>query len=376
MGRRVQLIRHATGAADAFVGLQGEITVDTTAKALRVHDSLSAGGIKVARADLANVPGATTSVDGKLIAADKQKLEWLGITQDVDLDTLEAEVAIALADIIAIEAKTDFITVTQAVNLDTMESDLATAEANIATLDTDLGVAETKLATIETGATADQTNAEIRTAVEAATDSNVFTDADHTKLNSVESGATGDQTNAEIKTAVGAATDSNIFSDAEQTKLAGIEAGAEVNDINAGDFHVNAYMSALYALTTSLVVLAFDTEVLDPQADFNTGTFRYVPSSAGVYCVQIKLQYTPLSANGSNIFSALYKNGLNIAADQYLDELADGTLSTGLMISTLVSMNGTTDYLDVRAKTTVALESGQVSGGALLSSFSAFKISN
>ena len=36
---------------------------------------------------------------------------------------------------------------------------------------------------VEDGATGDQTNAEIRTAVEAATDSNVFTDADHTKLN-------------------------------------------------------------------------------------------------------------------------------------------------------------------------------------------------
>ena len=43
----------------------------------------------------------------------------------------------------------------------------------------------TKLAGIETGATGDQTNAEIRAAVEAATDSNVFTDADHTKLNSL-----------------------------------------------------------------------------------------------------------------------------------------------------------------------------------------------
>jgi len=42
---------------------------------------------------------------------------------------------------------------------------------------------------IEAGATADQTAAEIRTAVEAATNSNVFTDADHTKLNSVAASA-------------------------------------------------------------------------------------------------------------------------------------------------------------------------------------------
>ena len=40
-----------------------------------------------------------------------------------------------------------------------------------------------KLDGIDTGAKDDQTPAEIRTAVEAATDSNVFTDADHAKLN-------------------------------------------------------------------------------------------------------------------------------------------------------------------------------------------------
>jgi|LUMI01.1.fsa_nt_gb hypothetical protein len=48
---------------------------------------------------------------------------------------------------------------------------------------------KTKLDGIEASATADQTNAEIRAAVEAATDSNVFTDADHTKLNGIEAHA-------------------------------------------------------------------------------------------------------------------------------------------------------------------------------------------
>ena len=60
----------------------------------------------------------------------------------------------------------------------------------------------TKLAGIETGATADQTDAEIRAAVEAATDSNVFTDADHSKLNGIEAGATADQTITEIKSLI------------------------------------------------------------------------------------------------------------------------------------------------------------------------------
>jgi hypothetical protein len=75
---------------------------------------------------------------------------------------------------------------------------------NIATTGTvdgrDVSADGTKLDGIEAGATADQTNAEIRAAVEAATDSNVFTDADHTKLNGIETAATADQTASEIKT--------------------------------------------------------------------------------------------------------------------------------------------------------------------------------
>ena len=64
----------------------------------------------------------------------------------------------------------------------------------------DVAADGTKLDTVETNATADQTNEEIRDAVEAASNSNTFTDADHTKLNAIEDSATQDQTAAEIKT--------------------------------------------------------------------------------------------------------------------------------------------------------------------------------
>ena len=97
----------------------------------------------------------------------------------------------------------------------------------------DVATDGTKLDGIETAATADQTAAEIRTLVEAATDSNVFTDADHTKLNGIETGATADQTDAEIRTAVENATDSNVFTDADHTKLNGIEAGATADQTNS-----------------------------------------------------------------------------------------------------------------------------------------------
>ena len=90
----------------------------------------------------------------------------------------------------------------------------------------DVAADGTKLDGIEASATADQSNAEIRAAVEAASDSNVFTDADHSKLNGIEASATADQSNAEIRAAVEAASDSNVFTDADHTKLNGIETSA------------------------------------------------------------------------------------------------------------------------------------------------------
>jgi hypothetical protein len=97
----------------------------------------------------------------------------------------------------------------------------------------DVAADGTKLDGIESSATADQTAAEIRTLVESASDSNVFTDADHSKLNGIEASATADQSNAEIRAAVEAASDSNVFTDADHSKLNGIEASATADQSNA-----------------------------------------------------------------------------------------------------------------------------------------------
>ena len=72
----------------------------------------------------------------------------------------------------------------------------------------DVATDGTKLDGIEAGATADQTDAEIRAAIEAATDSNVFTDADHSKLNAIE--ALADVTDTANVTAAGALMDSEL----------------------------------------------------------------------------------------------------------------------------------------------------------------------
>ena len=74
----------------------------------------------------------------------------------------------------------------------------------------DVATDGTKLDGIETSATADQTASEIRTLVESATDSNVFTNADHSKLDGIE--ASADVTDATNVTAAGALMDSELTS--------------------------------------------------------------------------------------------------------------------------------------------------------------------
>jgi len=109
---------------------------------------------------------------------------------------------------------------------DQTDAEIRTAVGNASDSNIFTDALKSKLDAIEANATQDQTAGEIRTLVESASDSNVFTDADHTKLNNIEANATADQSNAEIKTAYEANSDTNAFTDAEKTKLAGISAGA------------------------------------------------------------------------------------------------------------------------------------------------------
>ena len=114
-----------------------------------------------------------------------------------------------------------------------------------------------KLNNIEDNATRDQTASEIRALVESASDSNVFTDADHGKLDGIETAATADQTAAEIRTLVESANDSNVFTDADHSKLDGIATGADVTSTNS----INALTDVNTAGVSDGKILKYDSSV-------------------------------------------------------------------------------------------------------------------
>ena len=142
---------------------------------------------------------------------------------------------------------------------------------------------------IEAGATADQTDAEIRTAVESATDSNVFTDNDHTLLNNQSGSNSGDEpaasdtvsgvvelaTITEVNTGTDdtrAVTPDSLEGSDLQQKVDGIDAGAQVTDstnVNAAGATMNADTTLVgnaYFLDTDLMTENDATKVASQQS--------------------------------------------------------------------------------------------------------------
>ena len=72
MAKQLQLRKGTATEHNTFTGANGEVTVDTTNKTLRVHDGTTAGGTQLATltgglVPAAQLPAATTSVQGAVI---------------------------------------------------------------------------------------------------------------------------------------------------------------------------------------------------------------------------------------------------------------------------------------------------------------------
>ena len=72
MAKQLQLRKGTATEHNTFTGADGEVTVDTTNKTLRVHDGSTVGGIRLATftgglVPAAQLPAATTSTQGAVI---------------------------------------------------------------------------------------------------------------------------------------------------------------------------------------------------------------------------------------------------------------------------------------------------------------------
>ena len=196
MAKQLKLRRGTTSQHSSFTGAEGEVTVDTDKETLVVHDGSTAGGHPVAAEDLGNVSSATIAGRFSDDAINPTKIAGGTLGTDVKVadGNISGNLTIENADVTstAAIAGTKVSPAFGSQNLSTSgtaATGALTVTGNIAVSGTvdgrDVATDGTKLDGIEASATADQSAAEIRTLVGSASDSNVFTDADHAKLDAL-----------------------------------------------------------------------------------------------------------------------------------------------------------------------------------------------
>ncbi len=189
------------------------------------------------------------------------------------------------------------------------------------------------------------TNAHIAAAVEAASDSNTFTDADHTKLDAIE--ASADVTDTLNVTSAGALMDSELagiaavkattgtFLIADQTKLDAIEANATADqsksDIEGLGIAASSITGALPAIDgSSLTGITTDTTTIENNIAM-LGFFRASDNSKAKYNLvdQVIDEYSNNSGiDTGNSTNEVLTSGVYSASTSTAGNASGGTTST------------------------------------------------
>jgi len=124
-----------------------------------------------------------------------------------------------------------------------------------------------------------------------------------------------------------------------------------------------AYPSSAVNLTSSTwTKIAFNAELFDTNSNFNTSTYRFTPTVAGYYQINFFVGTSASNNNSYWNFSAIYKNG-SLFTGQFAVFPAGNVQGYGSQLSQLISMNGSTDYLEFYVNVYVASGTPSYSGG-------------
>ena len=108
----------------------------------------------------------------------------------------------------------------------------------------------------------------------------------------------------------------------------------------------SAYLSANQTISASVwTKVAFNTEQFDTNSNFDTSLNRFTPTVSGYY--QINLSVFFVTGTATAVLAALYKNGTSIKRFDCYSITANTLDDWSTNGSTLVYMNGSTDYLEV-----------------------------
>jgi len=115
----------------------------------------------------------------------------------------------------------------------------------------------------------------------------------------------------------------------------------------------------------------FNSEEFDVGGYYDSTTnYRYTPQVAGKYLIYGRVYITYASEATENLYIAIYKNG---TAAQQFARSDDSSLYGSVQISSLIEMNGSSDYVEIYTKTSSSTNAVYYSGGTL-GEFSGYRI--
>lgn len=98
--------------------------------------------------------------------------------------------------------------------------------------------------------------------------------------------------------------------------------------------------------TGTTTKLTFNTEQFDTNSNYDNATnYRFTPTVAGYYQINVALSFSDVGVGTQDVLLRLYKNGA-----QYLQPIRRQTGAgneVGITLPQLISMNGSSDYLEV-----------------------------
>ena len=132
----------------------------------------------------------------------------------------------------------------------------------------------------------------------------------------------------------------------------------------------SAYLSANQSVTSSVwTKLTVNTEVFDTNNNFDSTTnYRFTPTVAGYYQINLSIAFG--SGGATALSSQLYKNGVPYRRFDGYSATTNGLDDWATTGVALVSMNGSTDYLEVYGF--VVSGTPAFAGGAVFTFFDGF----
>ena len=118
--------------------------------------------------------------------------------------------------------------------------------------------------------------------------------------------------------------------------------GTTVNKITSAPAF-SAYLGSNQTPTNATYTkVNINTIVFDTASCFNTSTYRFTPNVAGYYQIQAACRISASTSASTDVW-AIYKNGANFAE---LNIATSPAQFDNRVVSSLISMNGTTDYVE------------------------------